>query len=60
MMNPGVSREVGNTARAFIESVKAQPLALALVVMNFALIGTLYWFGEKQAALRSHDIELCR
>jgi hypothetical protein len=23
MMNPGVSREVGNTARAFIESMKA-------------------------------------
>ena len=42
-MNPGPVEEVGKTAGIFIDAMKSQPLALALVVMNLALLG-LIWF----------------
>lgn len=37
--------EGGRAARTFMEAMKEQPLSLALVVMNFALIGFLYYTG---------------
>ena len=35
--------EGGRAARTFMEAMKEQPLALALVVMNLCLLGFLYY-----------------
>lgn len=42
-MNPGPVEEVGQTARNIIDIMKEQPIALALVIMNVALL-VLFWF----------------
>ena len=57
-MNPGPIEEVGQTARTLIDVLKEQPLSLALVVMNLALLGMLWWTTNKQVELRSHDLAL--
>jgi hypothetical protein len=38
-----MTHEAGETARSFIDALKEQPLSLALVLMNLALIGYLYY-----------------
>jgi hypothetical protein len=65
-MNPGPVEEVGKVATGFIESMKSQPLALALVVMNFTLLVFFWWIldtvaktAEKRQALvaaEQHEI----
>jgi len=47
MMNPGPVDEAGKAVLSFMDSMKAQPLALALVVMNFVLLGYLF-YSERQ------------
>lgn len=42
-MTPGPVEEAGKVATGFMEVMKTQPLALALVLMNIALLG-LFWF----------------
>jgi len=38
-MNPGIEEEGGKVAVSFIDTMKAQPLALALVVVNLLFLG---------------------
>jgi hypothetical protein len=57
-MNPGALEEGAKAAGTFMTVMKEQPLSLALIIMNLALLVFL-WFGLKQASdLRSHDLVL--
>jgi hypothetical protein len=42
-LNPGAPEEAGKAVGGFIEALKAQPLSLALVVMNIVLLGYLFY-----------------
>jgi len=44
-MNPGMSEEVGQTARSFVTAMSSVPMALALVVSNVALLAFV-WFTQ--------------
>jgi len=57
-MNPGPVEEVGKVASGFVESLKQQPLSLALVVMNFALLGLLYYVAGMAAGAREREVSL--
>lgn len=55
-MNPGITEEVGQTARSIVGVMKESPLSLALVVMNFALVVFLFYsnsqtLSQRQSAL---------
>jgi len=54
----GAVEEGGKAVTGIIETFKSQPMVLALVLMNLGLLALLYWTAEKQAALRSHDVEI--
>jgi hypothetical protein len=45
---------VGN----FIDAMRSQPLALALVAMNLGLLGFLYYDGSRAAQARHEEMEL--
>lgn len=57
-MNPGPVEEVGKVAGGFMEAMKSQPLALALVVMNLSLLALFFWIGKTVAATREREIGL--
>lgn len=57
-MNPGPVEEAGKTAGLFMQIMKDQPLSLALVIMNIALLALFWYIARTQSELRSHDIEL--
>lgn len=57
-MNPGPVEESAKVAGGIVEALKAQPLSLALVVMNLALLGLLYYIGEKTSATREREVNL--
>lgn len=42
-MSPGAVEEGAKAAGTFLDIMRSQPLSLALVVMNLALIGFLYY-----------------
>ena len=50
--------EGGKAARTFMESLKDQPLSLALVVMNVMLLGYLYYTGVTAANERHVEMQL--
>lgn len=50
--------EGGRAARTFMESMKEQPLSLALVVMNLCLLGYLYYAAIVAAKERSTELAL--
>jgi hypothetical protein len=52
----GPVEEAGKAAASFMDSLKSQPLSLALVVMNMALLGLIYFALVKQADVRSRDL----
>jgi hypothetical protein len=54
----GLTEETGQTARSMIDALKREPLSLALVIMNLALLGTLFWFGTTVAKQRETEIRL--
>ena len=54
-MNPGVVEEVGETARGFIDSMKTQPLALALAVTNLLMIGLVFYIAQGVATTRRQE-----
>jgi hypothetical protein len=56
MQNP--VHEVGETARSVIDVFRSQPLALALSLMNAALIALLYYQGVSNSAERRHEQQL--
>src|SRR4029077_18918279 len=51
-------REMGEAANTFMGSLKEQPLSLALVVMNFALIGFVYFQSTQFNSQRSDNVKL--
>jgi hypothetical protein len=57
-MNPGAMEEGAKAAGTFMTIMKEQPLSLALVIMNVALISLIWWFTVKQTEVRNHDLEL--
>ena len=55
-MNPGVTEEVGKVAGGFVSSLKDQPLSLALVVMNLAMLVFFYFLLNTVATQREREI----
>jgi len=62
-MNPGISEEVGHTARTIVESFKSAPAVLALVLFNLAFIGVVAYIqhanGERWQALLETTLKQC-
>lgn len=56
-MTPGPAEEVGKVATGFIDAMKGQPLALALVLMNILLL-VLFWFTIKTVGDHNQEREL--
>lgn len=50
--------EGARTARTFMEVMKEQPLSLALVIMNLALIGFLYYEHANLNSERKGELDL--
>jgi hypothetical protein len=53
-----VTHEAGETARSFIDAMRDQPMALALVVMNIVLLGFLYYEGASINSQRVDELKL--
>ena len=56
MINPVA--EAGKTARSFMDALKEQPLSLALVVMNFALVAYLFYSGSSITEQRNETTRM--
>ena len=50
-MNP-ISEEAGQTARSFIDALKAQPATLALILVNLILLIFMFYALVKAAEFR--------
>src|SRR4029077_5290759 len=48
----------GKAAVGFVDALKTQPLALALVVMNFALIAFVYYQSSQFNSQRADNVKL--
>jgi hypothetical protein len=48
----------GGAANSFMDAMKAQPLSLALVVMNLGLLGYLYYAGAQAHNERQEEMKL--
>jgi hypothetical protein len=50
-MNAGISEEVGQTTRGFIDAMKGQPALLAMIAMNALMLALLFYLqhGKDQA-----------
>lgn len=57
-MNPGPVEEAGKLAGTFMDSLKQQPLSLALVVMNVALLGIFFYVINVNAKQREREVAL--
>lgn len=57
-MNPGAPEEVGKAVGSFMDTMKSQPLALALVVMNVGLLVLLYYVASTSAAWREKEFTM--
>lgn len=57
-MNPGAIEEGAKAAGTFMEALRSQPLSLALVVMNLALIGFLYYEHANLNSERKGELDL--
>jgi len=55
-MTPGPVEEVGKVATGFIDSMKSQPLALAMIALNAAFL-IFFWFIFSRAAEHGHERE---
>jgi hypothetical protein len=54
-MTPGPSEELGRVATTIVESLKAQPLLLAVMLFNLIFLGVIY-FGVTTQRAQSHEI----
>jgi hypothetical protein len=54
----GPVEEGSKAIGGIIESLKAQPLALALVIMNLALLSLFYYFASKVSETRQREVTL--
>jgi hypothetical protein len=50
-MNPGAVEETSKAVGGFFDIMRGSPMALALVVMNFALLGYLFWSGKETLSM---------
>lgn len=55
-MNP--VQDTGKVALSFMDSMRTEPLSLALVVMNFALIGFVYVQSNQFNSQRADNVKL--
>lgn len=55
-MNPGPIEEGGKIATALVESLKAQPAVLAILVFNLILMGLVYFSTKEFRALNAQVI----
>ena len=53
-----ISEETGKTVRGFFDTLKEQPLSLALVVMNFLLVAFLFYSGAAQLSQRQETTKM--
>ena len=53
-----VHHEVGETARSALDVFRSQPLLLASILTNLALLGFLYYTGIEASKERGHELEL--
>jgi hypothetical protein len=53
-----ITQETGRTVRSFLDALKEQPLSLALVVMNFLLLGFLFYNGVAALDQRKQTVDL--
>jgi len=53
----GPAEEAGKVAATFMDIMRAQPLSLALVIMNFALIGLIYFGTSTISERRAKEFE---
>lgn len=51
-------KEAGATARSALNIFAKQPLVLALILMNLALLGLLYWERTGAAHERQRELDL--
>lgn len=51
-------KEAGETARTALGIFRGQPLVLALIMMNLALMGLLYWNAVVAEKERERGLEL--
>ena len=56
-MNPGITEEVSKNVGGFMEIMKMQPLSLALVVMNFALVAFLFYSNSQVLTQRKDALD---
>ena len=56
-MNPGITEEVGKQVGGFMEIMRMQPLSLALVVMNFALVAFLFYSNSQVLTQRQQALD---
>jgi len=54
----GAVEEVGKATGSFIDSLKREPLSLALVLMNLALLGFFWLILNAIAAQREREVNL--
>jgi hypothetical protein len=57
-MNPGISEEVGTTARSFIDAMKSQPFMLACATVNFILLGLIFYIAHGTHETRQREVGL--
>jgi len=57
-MNPGALEEGAKAAGGFMDALKGQPLSLALVVMNLALVGYIYYESITINNERHNELQL--
>lgn len=57
-MNPGVVEETSKQVGTFIDALKREPLSLALVLMNLALLGFFWLILNAVAAQREREVNL--
>jgi hypothetical protein len=55
-MNPGAIEEGGKAINKTLDAFMGTPLVLALVLMNLALIGFVYYQGIAQDSLRKTNV----
>ena len=56
-MNPGPVEEVGRVAGGFVESMKGQPLALALAVCNIMLLSIFAYVANLASHNRAREFD---
>lgn len=57
-MPNGPVHEAGETARSALDIFRREPITLALVLMNLALLALLYWNGVIAEREREKGLEL--